>query len=70
MLGDVEESSCLQDEESKELLLRKKRIMTERLENLKQRNWMGILRQYRKNRKEIRLATVVCDLVICGQREV
>lgn len=68
MLADVEASKCLQDDEYWELVKRKKRIMQERLENLGNGKRFAIIKQYLKNRGEIRVATVVCDLVICGQR--
>lgn len=63
-LEQLQESDCLEQEINKETIRRKIEIMKKRLDNLEQGRRLQMIKQYLANRKEIRPATVVCDVVI------
>ena len=67
-LDDVIESGILQECANCEMVLRKRDIMSERLENLRNKKRSKMVKQYRLHRKEIRISTVICDWLICGQK--
>ncbi len=60
--------NCLEREESIGLVQKKLQIMQERKHNLTKGSRARIVKQYFQNREEIRIATLVCDLLICRKR--
>ena len=68
MLGCIAESQLLAREENQKLVKNKTQILKERLYNLKHGDMLGIIGQYLRNRDMIRIATVICDCLICRQR--
>lgn len=67
-LDYIIESGILQEQINYEMILRKKNIMSERLENLMKCQRTKILLQYIRNKKDVRFATAICDWLICGQK--
>lgn len=65
MLLQIQSSNILNREQNCRTIEKKIRIMKERKENLDHASWLGIIKQYIKNRKDIRLETMICDLIIC-----
>lgn len=53
----------------REIVLRKQKIMQERLQNLKGKRFFEIIKQYLLNRDIIRISTVICDCLICFGKE-
>lgn len=66
-MKQILDCECLCKEESLQLVHRKKTLMQERFDNLAKGCRGRIVKQYRENRKEIRLATMLCDWLICGK---
>lgn len=67
-LDDIITAEILDVQTNREMVLRKKDIMSERLENLKCKKRSRMIKQYKLHKKEIRLSTLICDWLICGQK--
>ncbi len=67
MLGSFEKHGVLRTEEGKRILKAKVRAMEERYEALKSGKVRKVLGAALRNRKQVRLATVICDVAICRQ---
>lgn len=68
MLEEILDSKVLMCKSNNLLICRKKSIMQERLENLKTGRPIRMIKQYINNRQDVRLATLICDLVITIRR--
>lgn len=62
------EGQILQTEIGKTALLQKKQVMEERFEALNSGKIVRVIRWAWKNRRDVRLATAVCDILIVKQR--
>lgn len=67
-LNEVLKYKNFLNSDSTEIVVRKRDIMQERFDNLKNGKEINILHQYIKNRDKIRMATVICDLLIAGKK--
>lgn len=67
MLDSFEKYGVLRTEEGKRILKAKVRAMEERYEALKSGKVRKVLGAALRNRKQVRLATVICDVTICRQ---
>ncbi len=68
MLQEILDSNVLMCKNNNLMIENKKIIMQERLENLKTGRPLKMIKQYTKHRQDVRLATLICDLVICKQK--
>lgn len=67
-LSAFSERQVLQTEAGKTALLQKKQVMEERFAALNSGKIVSVIRWAWKNRKDVRLATTVCDVLIVKQR--
>lgn len=65
MLDRILASKVLTCKDNILIIEQKKKIMQERMDNLREGHPFKIIKQYVKHRREIRWATMICDLVIC-----
>lgn len=67
-LNQIINSECISLDEKLQKLKKKQTIMNERKKNLQNGDRKAILKQYLHNRRLVRPATVICDLLICRQK--
>lgn len=68
MLQEILDSRVLMCKNDNLMIENKKNIMQERLDNLKAGRPLKMIKQYAKHRQEVRVSTLICDLVICRQK--
>lgn len=68
MLQKVVQSGCVRNGENALRVEKKREIMQTRLRNLESGKRSAVWKQYWGNREEIRVETVICDLIICGRK--
>ena len=67
-LQEVLKGECLKQSENVDIIRKKEKLMQERQSNLIKGYRRGIIKQYVENRRDIRVGTMICDLLICRQK--